>query len=284
MDDGNLIFIISQPRSGSTFLQSLLSNNPLVNTTSEPWLMLALSPLFKPQLVKRATYDHAMASDAYSEFCSKINVVPKKLIRDFAFAHYGQLIEENKFFLDKTPRYWEILDELLDIFPKAKIILLKRNPYDVICSMIKTWKIEHLEDLVYLGRDLCIAPGAISSFAEKNSLSPNIRSVTYEALIEKKSEKTSELYDWLEIPYHQKVLDISCNHKILGKYGDPFINGGTKIECEIDPKWKDLISGYLNFLGQDYLQEFNLSADAFFPSKDFARFKELVDSTGNLIK
>ena len=108
MDDQNLVFIISQPRSGSTFLQSLLSNNPEVNTVSESWLMLALAPLFKPSTIRSSTYDHSMAMDAYNDYCQKFDLDRAKLIREFAFQHYAPLYLDCKLLIDKTPRYWEI--------------------------------------------------------------------------------------------------------------------------------------------------------------------------------
>lgn len=42
MNGKNLIFIVSQPRSGSTLLQRILSAHSQICTTSEPWLALPL--------------------------------------------------------------------------------------------------------------------------------------------------------------------------------------------------------------------------------------------------
>ena len=39
----DLIFVISQPRSGSTLLQRLLSGHSWIQTSAETWLMLHLS-------------------------------------------------------------------------------------------------------------------------------------------------------------------------------------------------------------------------------------------------
>ena len=36
----NLIFIISQPRAGSTLLQRILGGHPEIHTAAEPWIML----------------------------------------------------------------------------------------------------------------------------------------------------------------------------------------------------------------------------------------------------
>lgn len=40
MSDSNLIFLISQPRSGSTLLQKLIATSNQIDTLQEPWLML----------------------------------------------------------------------------------------------------------------------------------------------------------------------------------------------------------------------------------------------------
>jgi len=36
----NMIFLISQPRAGSTLSQRMLGSHPDIYTVSEPWLML----------------------------------------------------------------------------------------------------------------------------------------------------------------------------------------------------------------------------------------------------
>ncbi len=276
MDEKSLIFIFSQPRSGSTFLQSLLSNNSLVNTTSESWLLLALSPLFKPELIREATYDHAMAMDAYGAFCSRLEINKFEQVRQYAISHYEVLGRGYSYVLDKTPRYWEILEEILALFPQSKFIVLRRNPQEVIRSMIQTWNIGDLEGLLYLGRDLCHAPKILSEFASAHQNSENVRSISYHDLARNTTKVVSDLYEWLGLPFEESVLQISENSKILGKYGDPFINGEKRLSATLDPKWNDLISGYLHFLGQDYLGEFELSTDDFRETAAFTNFLNAV--------
>ena len=48
----NLIFIISQPRSGSTLLQRMLSGNKDIKASAETWLML--HPLYQNYLFEKA--------------------------------------------------------------------------------------------------------------------------------------------------------------------------------------------------------------------------------------
>lgn len=46
---------------------------------------------------------------------------------------------DTKYFLDKSPRYHLIVDDLIEAFPDAKFIFLWRNPLAVASSMINTW-------------------------------------------------------------------------------------------------------------------------------------------------
>ena len=61
-----LIFLISQPRSGSTMLQKILGANKDVHTVSEPWIALHLLYMLRERGVT-AEYGHALARAAVAE-------------------------------------------------------------------------------------------------------------------------------------------------------------------------------------------------------------------------
>ena len=62
-----IIFIISQPRSGSTLLQRILGSHKEIYTTSEPWLML--SPIYAARKSGvQAEYDHQLSRCALKEY------------------------------------------------------------------------------------------------------------------------------------------------------------------------------------------------------------------------
>lgn len=62
----NLIFLISQPRAGSTMLQQMLGSHPDIHT-SEPWLML--HPLYALKSDGyQAEYDTRLAQEAMGSF------------------------------------------------------------------------------------------------------------------------------------------------------------------------------------------------------------------------
>jgi hypothetical protein len=223
MSEEQLIFIISQPRAGSTYLQGLLSNNDEVSTTSEPWLMLKLAPLFKPELCQ-TSYNYIQTERAYSAYADgfdgKLDL--KEEVKMLALKHYDLTKGKAAFFLDKTPRYWEILDELIVIFPKAYFIVLLRNPIDVLKSMIQTWNLNDLEKLENLKRDILLAPEMLLKSCVNYQNMQNFQVVHYENLIRDKAIEVSNLYQWLNIKFDPLVLDIENNTKVRGTFGDPY--------------------------------------------------------------
>ena len=140
---GHLIFLVSQPRAGSTLLQRVIGSHSRVHTAPEPWL--ALHPLFALKAdATAAPGDTALADRATREFLARIprgetiylDGVRHLLgsVYDAALAASGKSV-----FLDKTPRYYQILPELRRVFPDAHVVILLRNPIAVLSSMLETW-------------------------------------------------------------------------------------------------------------------------------------------------
>jgi hypothetical protein len=139
----NLIFLISQPRAGSTLLQRILSGHSEIHTTAEPWIMLhPLYALKKNGLV--AEYDSELARLGLKDFISQVPEGQElyfKALRHMGGTLYNRALEVSgkRFFLDKTPRYHFIIPELKAVFPKAKFIFLLRNPLAVLSSTLESW-------------------------------------------------------------------------------------------------------------------------------------------------
>lgn len=138
----NLIFIVSQPRSGSTLLQHVLGAHPDVHTLPEPWLLLPLVYAMRDGGVE-AEYDAGLARRALTEFLHHIPAGADaywSALRELALRLYAEAITGTgkQRFVDKTPRYYFILPELLRLFPDAKIVLLVRNPLAVLSSLVET--------------------------------------------------------------------------------------------------------------------------------------------------
>lgn len=136
------IFILSLPRSGSTLLQRVLTQHVQIASVSEPWILLPLVYSQKPTGVL-AEFSHRNSQLAINDL---VNALPKKqkdydaAIQLMAESIYQKLCKNDEiYFLDKTPRYHLIAEDLIRIFPEAKFIFLFRNPMDIYASVMKTW-------------------------------------------------------------------------------------------------------------------------------------------------
>jgi len=145
------IFIFSLPRSGSTLLQRMIATNKEVSTASEPWVLLPFLYGLKKEGVY-AEYSHLGVYHALQDLCKELpNGEEDYLaaVRSAALKIYGQLSDGNgKYFLDKTPRYALVVEEIIKTFPDGKVIFLWRNPLAVVASIIDTfgsgnWKLFH---------------------------------------------------------------------------------------------------------------------------------------------
>ena len=157
------IFIFSLPRSGSTLLQRVLMSHSQIASVAEPWLMLPFCYAHKKKGVL-AEYSHSVSTDAFADF---INNLPNgendyfEALNEFACTLYQkQCMNNETYFLDKTPRYYFIVPEILEIFPDAKFIFLFRNPLHVMSSIIQTWCDGNLRKLYSYERDLNLGPKA----------------------------------------------------------------------------------------------------------------------------
>lgn len=131
----NLIFIYSLPRSGSTLLQRLISSDEM-RTAPEPWVLLGLLSMVTPSLEVNSDYSYSNLRLAVDELKS-MGFDFNASVREFIKKYYN--INDDSFFLDKTPRNTYVLPEILKTFPDCKHIFLVRSPVCIMNSMITTW-------------------------------------------------------------------------------------------------------------------------------------------------
>ena len=255
MDNGNsmaskflgkgLIFIISQPRSGSTLLQRVLAGSPDVQTSAETWLML--HPLYANKGAEhiQTDYNASWAHEAVEEFLDNYTdgrEVYNDAIRAWADVIYSNALKqhEKKYFIDKTPRYFFIIRELYELFPHAKFIFLIRNPMAVLASELNTYVKGDWPVLGNFSPDLLDAPALILEGIEL--LGTNAIIVHYENFVSSPDVNISTLCKQLGIDFHTEMLDYSKTPKPVGRYNDPAgINQHSSTNTTSVEKWKKMI-------------------------------------------
>ncbi|QOZ43987.1 hypothetical protein XH89_11185 [Bradyrhizobium sp. CCBAU 53340] len=132
-------FLLGLPRSGTTLLAHLLQQHADLLAPPEPWLMLALERF--GTVDRRHPADAFLVHSATEDFFARIDRAAA--FRALGDAAYGQYLAAagKCCFIDKTPRYWMILDFLKLLYPDAPRVILFRNPYAIAASLKRTWAV-----------------------------------------------------------------------------------------------------------------------------------------------
>jgi hypothetical protein len=136
------VFVLSLPRSGSTLVQRVLAAHDGVATAAEPWVALPHVYALRSEGTY-AEYGHALASRAIREFADRLDGGEgryRRELRGFLERLYGAAADpDDRWFVDKTPRYHFIVEELFGLFPDARFVFLWRHPLAVVGSTVRTW-------------------------------------------------------------------------------------------------------------------------------------------------
>lgn len=219
-----LVFLISQPRAGSTMTQKILGGHSGIHTQSEPWILLHPLHALREDNIN-ASYNQNYYRIALEDFCANLPGGKEQYIETIAAAYYSfyeSILEQNNknIFLDKTPRYYLIIEELLEYFPESKIILLIRNPMAVLNSIISTWSGNDLSKLANFKQDLLLAPEIFVKYMQKGS--GNILSVKYENLITAPDDAVRDIARYLDVEYEAGMINYGDEPAADGewKFGD----------------------------------------------------------------
>jgi len=261
------VFIFSLPRSGSTLLQRLLATNDEIVTASETWLLLPLLYMKREDGVF-SEYGHRASVTAIKDFILELpqtDVDFNQALRKFVLSLYekaGHKKVSARYFLDKTPRYHLICDELVELFPEAKLIFLWRNPLAIAASIIDTfgrgkWQLDDYRVDLYDGMSRLVDC--------YRSVSDRALSVRFEDLVTSSQREIERLAEYLDVKVD--VSDINDFSKVVlkGRMGDP---SGTvrykSISSEPLEKWPRTLASpmrrrwakkYLEWIGEERLAE-----------------------------
>ena len=263
----NLVFVVSQPRSGSTLLQRMLGAHPDVATVGEPWIML--NPLYALRREGwQAEYNARLAHDAMSAFVEELPNGREdyyEALRRMCGHLYGRILEEKKcrLFVDKTPRYYEILEELPRVFPDARFIVLFRNPASVLLSIRRLWVGKNLFAISSRWRDLFVAPELLVTAV--HSLQGKCLVVRFEELVSKSDETLDRVCSFLDLGKVDSMLAAGARMATRSwQFGDHSYKKMDGVQANRSEAWRDDMKDpisrawaaeYLSTLGPELLAE-----------------------------
>lgn len=233
------LFVFSLPRSGSTLLQRSIAAHPRISTAAEPWLLLPLTYALRRE-GSYAEYSHFSASNAMTQFVANMpggRGAYNEELRRFVEGVYSRYAKRNdRYFLDKTPRYHLIVDEIMELFPNAKFVFLWRNPLAVIASALHTfgkgkWRLHYYRIDFFKGFE------RLHSGYMKHR--DRVHNVNYESFLCNPETETARLFDYLGLQQDTPDPDGFSKVRLAGTLGDPTgTQDYTSLSKEPLEKWK----------------------------------------------
>lgn len=257
------LFLFSVPRSGSTLIQRILSTHPKISTVTEPWILLPYLYTLKDGGAFTEYGHRKMVSavrDFYQNFPGgKDNYIQE--IKSLVLRLYEKAVEGNPvYFLDKTPRYHLVSDEILQMFPEGKFIVIWRNPLAVAASIINTWK-NGKWNLHEFYVDLYTGINNLSKTFK--TYRKNVLFVKYEDLLSEPESTLKKIFAYIELDYDHTIIDNWHHTDIAGEMGDKVgYNNYMKISNEPLEKWRRTLRNpirkywakrYLTWIGRERL-------------------------------
>jgi hypothetical protein len=263
------IFLFSVSRSGSTLVQRIIGAHEGVATASEPWLLLPHAYTLRHQGID-AEYVHPLLVTAIEDFCDGLPGGKDDYLnelRGFALRLYEKAAGDGAtHFLDKTPPYCLVAEEIMRLFPEGKFVFLWRNPLSVVASMIETWGPWHP---TFMSSDLFIGmPRLIASYEANRA---RVHATRFEDLSGGDEARWRELMAYLGVEFDPDALASFAKIELGGRMGDPT---GRKrystLSTEPQQKWKGTLANplrrewcrrYLRFLGAERLATMGYDLD-----------------------
>lgn len=178
--DGRLIFILGMPRSGTTLVESIISSAK--NTISGGELR-SMNELFIARYEDGE--DQLTVSDPGGVYLDRI-----KFIRS-----------EGEYFIDKLPGNYHNIGFIKKIFPNAKIIHVKRDPWDNAISLYKQF---YVSNIPFASSFFNIGV-AYANYEEimrfwKEDMKMDYFTVQYEDLVKDPDTIGNKIFEYCEIP------------------------------------------------------------------------------------
>jgi Sulfotransferase family len=257
------IFLFSMPRSGSTLVQRVIAAHRGVATTSEPWLLLPHTYASRRTGVV-AEYPHALLVDAIEDFCGELPGGAERYrreLRDFILRLYDAAAgEDADYFLDKSPPYHLVADDIMRLFPEGRFIFLWRNPLGTIASLVDTWLSGEWRPLAFRQQLFTGVPRLVSAYLANQSRAYSVR---FEDLVSGDEHAWEQLMGYVGLDFEPEALRRFPEVELKGRNGDQTgIRRYGSLSTEPTRKWPDTITNplrkawcrrYLCFLGDENL-------------------------------
>ncbi|UUY03525.1 sulfotransferase [Svornostia abyssi] len=267
------VFLLSAPRSGSTLVQRMLAAHPGVATAAEPWLLLPLLGARREDLPD-VTGWHWPAAVGVEHFIA--DYLPGGIddydaaIRAAALQLYRRAAgPQASHFVDKTPGYALIADDLARTFPDAPLIFLWRNPLGILASIVETFDAGAFRPY---HQALPLFDGPARMVAAQQRLGDRVTAVRYEDVVAGDEATLRRLSAGASLQFTAEAYERFADVQIPGRLGDPTgVHRYSSVSREPTEKWRTVLANparrawarrWVRWLGRERLAVMGYDLDA----------------------
>lgn len=209
-------------RGGTTLLSEILRQHPKLDSGFEGGFLLTDNVVNFLKVEPYCTYLKAgwKVNDDELKYICSANTWPdvyKRLIQ------CSPVIQNKDVWLfDKTPRYMQVLSEVLKKLPGVPCIVIVRDPRAVIWSRIKRSKYKNQLIMRFYARRECKHYLSYAHGYQKaisNGFKNRIFLVQYEALCRNKKLLAKNIFKFLGLEFNESYLDFTNGPKYPNVYG-----------------------------------------------------------------
>jgi len=197
-ESGAPIFVLGQPRTGTTLIERIISSHSQVHSAGElQQFGLAVRRLTRhqdPRRFSRALFEAALGLD-----CGKVGAVYLESTK--------RVQGDTPRFVDKLPQNYLYLPMILKALPNAKIVHLTRNPMDACFASYKQLFADaylHSYDLEEMARHHCRYRHLMDTWRER--FPGRFLDISYEETVTDLDANARRLLDFLGLPWEDACL------------------------------------------------------------------------------
>jgi hypothetical protein len=209
------IFVVGRPRSGTTLMASLLDAHPRISIIPiETELFLKISSFPARNLTKKHIDEFCYQFESSEEY-QKLEI-PDELYRSAIDRKSIKATVKNLIILigqkdaarrnkqrwgEKTPLHYHCLHRIFEAFPRARVIIMVRDPRGMLASLLKApWNIETPEKSARSWNDL-------ADVVRRHEKNPLVLPIHYEKLVMDPVSILQNVCQWAGEDYSPAMLE-----------------------------------------------------------------------------